>query len=55
MNAMQPNDQYAGILTKLYGVDRGSLKTNLELILGSSGKRNNLTDRKLTEIRNRFE
>jgi hypothetical protein len=55
INTLQPNDQYAGILTKLYGVDRGSLKTNLELILGSSGKRNNLTDRKLTEIRNRFE
>ena len=31
---------------KLYGVDRGSLKANLELILGSSCKRTNLTDRK---------
>jgi hypothetical protein len=54
INAIQPNDQFAGILAKLYGVDRGSLKTNLELILGGSVKRNNLTERKRTEIRNRF-
>jgi hypothetical protein len=54
MNAIQPNDQFAGILAKLYGVDRGSLKTNLELILGGAGKRNNITERKRTEIRNRF-
>ncbi len=54
INAAQPNDQFAGILAKLYGVDRGSLKTNLELILGSSGKRANLTDRRRTEIMNRF-
>jgi hypothetical protein len=55
INAVQPNDQFAGILAKLYGVDRGSLKTNLELLIGGSGKRNNLTERKRTEIRNRFE
>jgi hypothetical protein len=54
INAVQPNDQFAGILAKLYGVDRGSLKTNLELVLGCSGKRNNLSERKRTEIRNRF-
>jgi hypothetical protein len=54
INALQPNDQFAGILTKLYGVDRGSLKANLELILGSSYKRSNLTERKRTEILNRF-
>lgn len=54
MKSSQPNDKCAGILAKLYGVDRGSLKTNLELILGSSGKRTNLTDRKRTEVRNRF-
>lgn len=54
INAIQPNDQFAGILAKLYGVDRGSLKTNLELILGCSGKRNNITERKRTEIQNRF-
>jgi hypothetical protein len=54
INAVQPNDQFAGILAKLYGVDRGSLKANLELILSSSEKRTNLTDRKQTEIRNRF-
>jgi hypothetical protein len=54
LNAIQPNDHFAGILEKLYGVDRGSLKTNLELIIGNSGKRSNLTDRRRTEIRNRF-
>jgi hypothetical protein len=54
MNAIQPNDKYAAVLMKLYGVDQGSLKTNLELILCSSSKKNNLTNRKLTEIRNRF-
>jgi hypothetical protein len=54
MNTIQPNDHFAGILSKLYGVDRGSLKTNLELIFGNCGRRNSLTDRKRTEIRNRF-
>jgi hypothetical protein len=54
INAIQANDQFAGTLAKIYGVDRGSLKTNLELILGGAGKRNNITERKRTEIRNRF-
>jgi hypothetical protein len=54
LNAVQPSEQFAGILAKLYGVDRGSLKTNLELILGSSGRRANLSDRRRTEILNRF-
>lgn len=54
IHAIQPNDHFAGILSKLYGVDRGSMKTNLELILGNSCKRVHLTDRKRTEIINRF-
>jgi hypothetical protein len=54
MNAIQSNDQFAGILTKLYGVDRGSLKTNLELMLGTCTKKRNLTERRRTEISNRF-
>jgi hypothetical protein len=54
INELQPNDRFAGLLMKLYGVDRGSLRTNLELIMGGLGKRNNLTDRKRTEIGNRF-
>jgi len=37
---------------KLFGVDHGSLKKNLELILG---KKRGLKDRKQTEIRHRFE
>ena len=54
MKALQPNDQFAGVLMKLYGVDRGSIKNNLELLFGSGAKRRNLTDRKRTEIQNRF-
>ena len=36
---------------KLYGVDQGSLKKNLELILT---RKKNLSERKITEIQNRF-
>ncbi len=54
INSLQCNDQYSAQMTKLYGVDRGSLKSNLELIIGITGKRKNLTDRKRTEITNRF-
>ncbi|MEJ0105480.1 MAG: hypothetical protein WDO19_24260 [Bacteroidota bacterium] len=39
---------------KLYGVDRGSVKANLEMIMGNPARRKNLTDRRRTEIRNRF-
>lgn len=38
---------------KLYGVDAGSLKKSLELIL-VPGKRKNMTERKINELRNRF-
>jgi len=54
LNKLQPNDQYAEALNKLYGVDQGSLKKNLELIFSNSTKRNSLSDRKKTEIKNRF-
>lgn len=50
---VQCNDQSANLLMKLYGVDAGSLKKNLELILVAS-KRKNMTERKITELRNRF-
>ncbi len=52
LNSLQCNDHYAALLTKLYGVDQGSLKKNLELILG---KKKNLSERKLTEVQNQFE
>jgi len=52
INSLQCNDYYAQLLTKLFGVDQGSLKKNLELIIG---KKQNLSERKLTEIRNQFE
>jgi hypothetical protein len=51
-NSLQCNDHYAGLLTQLFGVDQGSLKKNLELILG---KRRELSVRKQTEIENRFK
>ena len=38
---------------KLYGVDPGSMKKNMELILVTS-KRKNMEDRQKTELRNRF-
>ena len=53
MNAPTCNDHSATLLMKLYGVDAGSLKKNLELILVGS-KRKNLTDRKKTELKNHF-
>lgn len=52
MNASQCNDHFARLQMKLFGVDQGSLKKNLELILG---KKKGLTERKQTEIRHRFE
>jgi hypothetical protein len=55
INGITPNDQNAQLLQQLYGVDRGSLRNNLELISGTASKRKNLGERKLTEMRNRFE
>jgi len=54
LKPLQCNDQSSALLMKLYGVDSGSLKKNLELIL-IPVKRKNLTERKITELRNRFE
>jgi hypothetical protein len=52
INSLRCNDHYAAMLMKLYGVDQGRLKKNLELIFGS---RKHLSERKATEISNRFE
>lgn len=52
MNTLQCNDHFARIQMKLFGVDQGSLKKNLELLLG---KKKGMTERKQTEIRHRFE
>lgn len=51
INSLKCTDQDAGLLMKLYGVDKGSLRRNLELILG---KKKKLQPRKYTEIQNRF-
>lgn len=53
LNAIQPNDKTASLLMRLYGVDAGSLNKNMELLL-MPVKRKNLTERKITELRNRF-
>lgn len=47
------DDHSANLLMKLYGVDPGSMKKNMELILVTS-KRKNMEDRQKTELRNRF-
>lgn len=52
MNTLLCNDQSANLLMKLYGVDPGSLKKNLELIYG---KKKYLLPRKQTEISKRFD
>lgn len=53
LQAIQADDKTATLLMKLCGVDGGSLKKNLELILIPL-KRKNMTERKITEMRNRF-
>ena len=53
LDSIKCDDNSANLLTKLFGVDPGSLKKNLELIMTTS-KRKNLSERKITEIRNRF-
>lgn len=52
LNSIQCNDRYAQLLGRLYGVDPGSLKKNIAIILGQ-GK--TITGRKATEIQNQFE
>jgi hypothetical protein len=52
INTLQCNDQSAALLMKLYGVDKGSIKKNLELILG---KKHRLLPRKCTEVQKRFD
>lgn len=53
INSIKCDDFSANLLMKLYGVDPGSMKRNLELIMGTA-KRRNMSERKVTEVRNRF-
>lgn len=53
MESLKCDDYSANLLMRLYGVDQGSMKKNLELIMATS-KRKNLSSRKITEIKNRF-
>lgn len=52
INTLQCNDQSAVLLMKLYGIDKGSIKKNLELILG---KKHHLKPRKCTEMHKQFD
>jgi hypothetical protein len=54
MQLMQATDQFSSSLMKLYGVDPRSLKTSMDILLGSSVKRKKLQGRGRTEIANRF-
>lgn len=54
MPDLKSNDQTPHLLMQLYGVDPGSIRSNLELITGSGGKHKNLSDRKRIELVNRF-
>lgn len=51
LNALQCNDKTAIQLMKLFGKDQGGIKDELQLILG---KKQELPQRKRTEIQNRF-
>jgi hypothetical protein len=53
LNPLSCDDKSANLLIKIYGVDPGSMKKNLELIVGTD-KRKNMSDRKKTELQNRF-
>lgn len=52
LDVLQCDDKSAKLMAKLYGVDEGSLKKNLALIVGKS---KSLSPRKATEMRNQFE
>lgn len=54
MNAIEGNDKFTNLLMKLYGVDPGSLKNNINMLLGSSINKSGLKARGQTEISNRF-
>jgi hypothetical protein len=52
VNALNSSDQLSRLLMKVYGVDNGSLKKNLELIIS---RPKDLSTRKLKEIQKGFE
>jgi hypothetical protein len=52
MDSLQCNDNSAKLMAALYGVDAGSLKKNLVLIMGKSKE---LSSRRSTELRNQFQ
>jgi len=53
MNSLSCDEKLASLLMKLYGIDAGSIKKNLELLV-IRNKRKTLTERKKTELKNRF-
>ena len=55
MESLSADDASAATLNQLFGVDPGSLKKNLRFFFGPASGRNHLSERKQTEIRNRFQ
>lgn len=55
MESLPADDASAATLNQLFGVDPGSLKKNLRFFFGPASGRANLSERKQTEIRNRFQ
>ena len=53
MASLSCDDKSALMLTELYGVDRGSMKKNLELLF-IKNKRKHFTERNKTEYKNCF-
>jgi hypothetical protein len=49
------NTQTAQLLQKLFGVNQGNLAENLKLIVGSSNKREDISQNKRTRMHDRFE
>ena len=50
---LRNDEKVSLLLTKIYGIDPGSIKKNLDLLISADGSAK-ISDRKITEIRNRF-
>lgn len=54
INSLKATDTFSITLTKLFGVDAGSLKKNIFLVLGAPSTTKQLSERRKTELRNTF-
>jgi len=53
IDILRNDDRISKLLTKVFGVDSGSIKKNLDLIITST-KVTKMTERRMTELQNRF-